>query len=187
VLNAFALECKIPLENIHAIGEGIPSNIAMNYEKEIRLHHAVDNKGSGCPHVDLMLLEAGVKGRIARLLPDSREVKDTGLSSQAIMTVQGENSITASIDFIRAARTTIICASGEAKSGMLETALTRSFYKHECPAGMIYSNKNDVFWFVHLNSMSHYRACIQRLREEESKREKEEALQGNMINADSVT
>jgi len=182
IMNSFALDCKIPLENIHRVHvEKNLEDAVFDYEKVLRLHPSLDNKDAGCPHVDLIVLGAGVKGRVARLLPDSKEVQTTGQGNQAVLGVQKENSLTVSMDFIRAANSAIICASGLKRSPMVETALTRSFYKYECPAGLVYSNRNKIFWMVDLEALTHYRAWWKRNCEIELRNMKAKATQVHEI------
>lgn len=106
---------SIPIDRVHRIrGELDPADAAARYAAELRGGAPLDDKG--VPQLDVAFLGLGEDGHTASLFPGdpALEIRDR-LAVPVVAAKPPPNRITLTLPVLRAARATVILATGEGK------------------------------------------------------------------------
>lgn len=154
-LESFVTAKGVPVENVHGVGVGTPTEVAARYEQLLKTHPSIDNSGV-LPSVDMILLGTGDDGHCGNIYPESLEVKQTGLGKVVLpIESDGKQVVAVSIDFMSAAKIAVVSAAGANRASMVAKALSGNFGDYDCPAGMV-DAKEETIWFVDQDSIAEF-------------------------------
>ncbi|CAE7788718.1 unnamed protein product [Symbiodinium sp. CCMP2592] len=144
--------CGIPEAQVHPVPQGMPAEgAAAQYTAEICMQDEsiLVDSDQGLPALDLLLLDMAKDGTIGRLKPDSPEVEEAG-SGKVILPVEDDDAeaAIAAPDFMNAARTAVIVATGAAAAASVNKALGSA--SSACPASLIRTGK--TIWLLDAGS-----------------------------------
>ncbi|CAE7219315.1 unnamed protein product [Symbiodinium necroappetens] len=144
--------CGIPESQVHPVPQGMPAEgAAAQYTAEICMQDEtiLVDSDQGLPAVDLLLLDMAKDGTIGRLKPNSPEVEEAG-SGKVILPVEDDDAeaAIAAPDFMNAARTAVIVATGAAAAASVNKALDSA--SSACPASLIRTDK--TIWLLDAES-----------------------------------
>lgn len=148
----FVEACGIPAANVHPIGAGDPLASAERYEaliREMPLEVVGRCERNSYPALDLFLLGTGADGHTASLYPGSAQVVNSG--GRLIVPAEGKGGVTASLDYVRAARHVVLSAPKPSQAHMVMLALgsVDAASNTDCPAGMVSAAQGtEVEWLL---------------------------------------
>ncbi|CAE7217442.1 FBA3 [Symbiodinium natans] len=156
-LATFGKKCPVQgifypiLRPLFSTGTGLPAFAAEEaagaYGALLKSHPAIDNAGP-MPSFDLLLLGLGDDGHCGFLHPESNQVKATGKGKVVLSICQsGKSQIAVSMDVMRAAKKTLVTATGAGKKDAVRRALSGVHGPFDCPAGLL-SKAPSTTWFV---------------------------------------
>lgn len=136
----------IPPGNIHRMkGEGIPSEEAVRYTKELKKLELRE----GYPVIDLILLGIGEDGHTASIFPDQMELLNTGeWVSPAIHPTSGQKRITLTGKVLNNAKEVLFLATGSGKKKVISQIINDEPAAQGYPAYHIRPTRGDLTWFV---------------------------------------
>lgn len=145
--------CGIPSDQVHPIAGGMPAEAAAaQYTAEICMQPetVLIDSPEGLPALDLLLLDVGSDGAIARLKPNSPELKEIG-SGKVVLPIEtpGAEAAAVSLDFMNAARRAVLVAAGHVTTAAVVAAALKDA-SPESPASLVRSAK--TLWLLDTES-----------------------------------